>query len=373
MIDFTSKTYRNLLTAMMDGVPNTCDKREGSMIQTAIAPGAYALEEYYMTLDQVQRAGFVQTAVGESLDLLAVIAGLNRYQATAAVRLGVFSQAIPLGSRFSTINGGDSINFIATAATGKANEYQLTAETPGEIGNDYSGNILPITYIQGLETAQITDILIPGENTETDDAFRLRLITALNEKPFGGNVASYRTYINSLDGVGGVQVYPTWNGGGTVLCSVIGADWRKASETLIKNVQNAVDPPPNQGLGLGMAPIGAKVTVKTPTEVTINVTATVTLASGYEVGQVQKPVEDAIEGYFLEVRKAWATPVVAGGVEYMANIYLAKVLSTIVGVTGVVNVTNVQLNGAAADVLLTQTGELQQIPTKGTVVLSVGA
>lgn len=371
MIDFSQATYQNLLQAMMGQVPNSCDKREGSMIQTAIGPAAYALEEYYMALNQVQQAAFVQTSVGSSLDLLAVIAGLTRYPATAAVRLGVFSQAVPLGARFSTINGADSINFIVTAATDTANQYQLTAETAGVIGNDYSGNILPITYLQGLESAQITDILIPGEDEETDDAFRQRLITALNEKPFGGNVAAYRQYIGGLDGVGGVQVYPTWNGGGTVLCSIIGADWNPASPTLIETVQNAVDPPPNQGLGLGMAPIGADVTITTPTEVTVNVAATLTLAAGYEIGQVQQPVEEAVSNYLLGIRQAWATPTVAGGVDYAADVYLAKVLSAIVGVTGVVNVTNVTLNDTAADIVLTETGTTQQIPVEGTVTLSV--
>lgn len=373
MIDFSQDTYQNLLQTMLTGVPNSVDKREGSMIQTALGPAAYALEEFYLALNQVQQSAFVQTAVGSSLDLLAAIAGLTRYPATAAVRLGVFSQAVPLGARFSTINGADSINFIVSAATETANEYQLTAETPGVIGNDYSGNILPITYIAGLQTAQITDVLIPGEDEETDDAFRQRLITALNEKPFGGNVAAYREYIGGLDGVGGVQVYPTWDGGGTVKCSIIGADWEPASEALVETVQNAVDPPPNQGLGLGMAPIGAKVTIVAPTEVTVNVSATLTLATGYAIGQVQQPVETAIGNYLQSIREDWATPAVAGGIDYQADVYLAQIISAIVGVPGVVNATNVQLNGAGADIILTETGTTQQVPMEGTVTLSVAS
>lgn len=42
MIDFATKTYRNLLQAQLDRVPNSLDKREGSLIQTAIGAGAYA-------------------------------------------------------------------------------------------------------------------------------------------------------------------------------------------------------------------------------------------------------------------------------------------------------------------------------------------
>ena len=154
--------------------------------------------------------------------------------------------------------------------------------------------------------------------------------------------------------------------------SVLGADWLPASPTLVENVQNSVDPPPNQGLGLGMAPIGAQVTVVAPTELTVNVSATVTLASGYEIGQVQQPIEDAIEAYLLTIRQAWADNTSTTSVVYEANVYLARITAAIVGVTGVVNATNVQLNGGTADLTLTENGTTQQVPVMGTVSLSAG-
>lgn len=371
MIDLTNKTYSNILQGMMDRVPNQYDKREGGMIQTAVGPAAYALEEYYLSLDQVQRAAYPETAVGAALDLLAPIAGISRYPASAAVRLGVFDQPVPIGARFSTINGGESINFIVTAATEHPNRFQLTAETTGTIGNSYAGPILPITFIQGLKEASLTDILVPGDDTETDDALRVRLLTALNEKPFGGNVAAYRREIMEIDGVGAVQVYPTWNGGGTVKCVILGADFLPASDTLLQNVQTMIDPIVNQGEGLGMAPIGAQVTIAKPESVTVDISATVTLAAGYELGQVQPAVETALEEYLYKIRKSWGTPVVAGGVEYAANVYRAQVVAAIVGTAGVLNVENTKLNGETADVILTETGTTQQVPIVGTVTLNV--
>lgn len=376
MIDLSAQTYRNLLQRMLGRVPDIYDKRDGSPIPTSLGPAAYALEEAYLALNQVQRAAFIQTAVGSDLDLLALIAGLTRYPASAAVRLGIFDAEIPIGSRFSTINGGDSINFMATAAATVEEPqegdhyYQLTAETPGTIGNDYAGPILPINTIPGLGSAQIQDILVPGDDTETDDDFRERIVEALNERPFGGNIASYRQFVPSIDGVGAVQVYPTWNGGGTVKLSILGSDWLPASETLVENVQTAVDPPPNQGLGLGTAPIGATVTVVAPTALTVNVSATLTLASGYQIGQVQQPIQDAIEAYLLSVRQEWDTNVSTDNVAYAADVYVARVTAAIVGVTGVVNATNVQLNGSTADLELTENGTTQQVPVLGTVTLT---
>ena len=375
MIDFSQATYQAILQDMLSQVPDTFDKRDGSPIPTALGPAAFVLEGFFLSLNQVQQQAFIQTAVGDSLDLLGAVAGLKRDPASAAVRLGVFNMDVPIGCRLSTMSGSNSINFSVTA-TATVTEpqpgdyyYQLTAETPGSIGNEYIGPILPITVIPGLTSAQITSILIPGDDTETDDAFRQRIITALNEKPFGGNIASYRMAITDIDGVGAVQVYPTWNGGGTVLCSVLGSNWLPASEELVENVQRAIDPPPSQGQGLGMAPIGAQVTISAPKEVAIQVTATLELSPGYAIGQVQQPVEEAIEAYLLTIRQAWATNISPSGVEYAANVYLSRITAAIVSVTGVVNATGVQLNGGTSDLVLTETGTVQQVPVIGTVTL----
>jgi len=369
MTDYTQNTHQALLQQMLAMVPSTFDKRDTQPIPSALSPAAYIAAGLYIDLNQVQLQAAIQTASGEYLDNWAVLGGISRYQASAAVRLGVFNTSVPIGSRFSTINGADSIDFTVTAAV-SGNQYQLTADTPGSIGNDYTGPILPITAIPGLTSAQITDILVPGDDTETDTELRARLILALTDRPFGGNIASYRTEIMEMDGVGAVQIYPVWDGGGTVKCSILGADYLPASPTLVEQVQNAIDPPPNQGLGLGLAPIGAKVTITAPSEAEISVSATLTMQSGYNVGQVQSAVESALEAYLLTVRQSWANNISSTGVAYAANIYLARVTAAIIGVTGIVNATNVAINGAAADISLPQTGEAQSVPVLGSVTLT---
>ena len=366
MIDFATKTYRNLLQAQLDRVPNSLDKREGSLIQTAIGAGAYALEEFYLELDQVQRGAYLQTAVGEDLDKLAVLANVKRYPASAAVRLGVFNVDVPLGARFSTIDGADSVNFTASERTGPG-QYQMTCETPGAIGSRYTGPILPITYIAGLTSAEITDILVAGDDEEDDESLRRRAIEALTEQPFGGNVADYKRVVLAIDGVGGLQVYPTWDGGGTVKLSVMGADWMPASPQLVETVQNTVDPPPDQGLGYGTAPIGATVTVTAPETVTVNIAAALSLGPGYTAGQLAAPVREAVEGYLLSVRRDWDKPDASGLTHYSAWVYAARVTAAMLSVQGVINVTGLTINGGAGDLELREDGLLQQVPVLGEV------
>lgn len=369
MIDFSDKTYGNILAAMLERVPDTFDKTDGYFMQTALGPAAYALEEFYLALNLVQNSAYVQTAVGQSLDYLSIIGGISRFPASPAVRLGTFNCPVPIGARFSTINGDNSIDFTVTENI-SGYTYRLTADTPGTIGNLYTGPILPITYVAGLDSAIMSDILIPGDDTETDENLRQRLIVALNDKPFGGNIADYRQNIMAIDGVGAVQIYPTWNGGGTVKCSIMGADWLPAGTALIQSVQMAIDPPPNQGFGLGLAPIGAKVTITAPDAVAVNVTAKLTLEDGYSAEQIQPLITESLEAYLLTVRKTWAAPLSTTHVEYQANVYLARVLSAIVNTEGVINATEVTLNGEAEDLTLTESGLKQEIPILGTVTIN---
>ena len=368
MIDFTAKTYRNILQAQLDRVPNSLDKREGSMIQTALGAGAYSLEEFYLELDQVQRGAYLQTAVGQDLDYLAVLANVQRYPASPAVRLGVFNIDVPIGSRFSTIDGADSVNFIASERIGDG-QYQMTCETPGAIGNQYTGPILPITYIQGLTSAELTGILVAGDDAEDDGSLRKRAIDALNEQPFGGNVADYKRVVLAIDGVGGLQVYPTWDGGGTVKLSIIGADWMPASLQLIETVQNTVDPPPDQGLGYGTAPIGATVTVTAPETVTVDISAHLVLGPGRTASQLSAPIREAVEGHLLSIRQEWARPDASGLTHYSSWVYAARVTAAILSVQGIVNVTGLTINGSADDLQLVEDGLLQQVPVLGEVAV----
>lgn len=374
MLDLSDRTYANILAEMLDLIPAMYDKRDTSPIPTALGPAAYIIEGMYVILDQMQSQAYVGTATGSDLDLAAALGGLTRRAATPAVRLGEFNTAVTLGDRFSTMNGADSINFVVTEATDDTTKWWLTAETAGTIGNQYTGAILPITAISGLTTAELTDIIVDGSDEETDDELRARLTLALQEKPFAGNIASYRKMLLELEEVGGVplklsgvQVYPVWNGAGTVKCSVIGSDYLPISNELLALLQNAVDPTVDSGEGIGMAPIGAQVTMVTPTSVTVNIAATLSL-SGTTIESVQTLINTAISKYLTEIRTEWGTP--DSGNNYSSTVFLARVIAAILTVSGVTNVSSVTINGSAADLVLTESASTQQVPVLGTVTLT---
>lgn len=379
MIDFSGYTKATIEIDMLGEVDPNLDTREGSMIQTAIAPGAWALEGLYIILSQVQQNAFAQTAVGQYLDYITAGRGIFRKPATAAVRQGTFLDdngdpvTIPIGSRFKTINGADSVVF-ASGNIISAGVYELTCETAGIIGNAYTGAILPITAIAGLASASIGTIITAGTDEETDDSLRARYFDSFEAVAFAGNIAAYRTEILKIAGVGGVQVYPasSYNGGGTVLCSIVDDNLEPALQAKIDEVQAIICPPVNAPAseGFGMAPIGAAVDIVTATSLSIDIECTIQWGAGHGgAGDIQA-VEDAIADYIATAAATWGEALVTYVVAYNVTIYLARVIAAILSVDGVENVTGVTINGSAADLSLTETSALQEIPIIGTVTIN---
>lgn len=376
-------TYDYLMRTALSFVPDTVDKREGSVIYDALAPFCQVVAGAFMELRNFYKDTYALTATGEDLDYRVAESGVTRYPATYAVKKGYFTNSegtpisVPIGARFSTVSDTNPIIYYVSdvymeEGVPVAGTYELTCETAGIIGNQYAGNLVNITFIQGLASATMSTLLRPARDTETDDELRERYLEGLNQKAFGGNIADYREKVMAIEGIGGVQIYPVWNGGGTVKLSIIDTEYNPAEPEFIQAVAEEIDPENAEGetgTGLGIAPIGHKVTVVTPEEVNIDISATLSLKSGYDIGQVEQPVKDEISAYLLSLRKEWDNADSMN--RYSVSVFLARVSSVIIGVTGVDNVTGLTLNGEAQDIVLAQSGESQSIPVLGEVTLNV--
>ena len=380
MVDLSGYTQKEIEKSMLEQVDPNLDTREGSMIQTAIGPAAWALEGSYLTLGQIQDNSNPVTAVGEALDLIVVTRGISRNPARAAVRQGTFDTEIPEGSKFKTINGADSLIFTSgnlVSSDDVSYAYELTCDTPGTAGNSYTGAILPITAITGLTSASIGTIITAGTDEETDDALRARYWASFGVQAFGGNIAAYRQAILAISGVGAVQVYPAWKGGGTVLCSILGSDLKPALPAIVEEVQEIICPSEDGGLtpspnGYGMAPIGAAATITTATELTLDITCDIQFESSVQNGveTYREEIEQHISDYLHEVCETWGNPLKSFTVSYQVMVYIARIIYAVLQIPEIVNMTNVMINGSGNDLVLTETAELQQVPVLGTVVIN---
>ena len=276
-----------------------------------------------------------------------------------------------IGTEFSTIDETTLINFTVTEVYTEngvtvPGSYILTCNELGSIGNQYFGEIIPVYNLTGLATATLSDVLIPGEDPQDIEDLREEYFSVVNQKAFGGNITEYRQFVESLDGVGICQVYPVWNGGGTVKISFLDSEYNRPSQTLVTTVQNAVDPHYNDqyaGKGLGTAPIGHVVTVVRPNNFTVDIDSQIEIANGYTLQQILPEIETNLENYFLSLRKKWddATDLNV----YSLKVIYERVKSTILNSTGVENIISCTINELTSDITLQQNSTTQELPVIG--------
>ena len=138
-------TFPYLIQRALAQVPDTQDKREGSIIYDALAPACYELAKMYESMRALYLDTYALTAVGEYLDYRAAEQGLTRFVASYALRRVAFTQTgggampVPVGSRFSTLYATNPINYIFTAQYAGAlatvaGAFVPSAELPGVVG-----------------------------------------------------------------------------------------------------------------------------------------------------------------------------------------------------------------------------------------------
>ncbi len=384
---------------MLARVSDKLDKRPSALIYDTIESTANELAILYIELEYLMKNSYGDTAAREFLILLCRDRGITPRPATHAVLKAVCTpEAVDVtGQRF---NIGD-LNYVVTERMAPG-QYQARCETAGTVGNQYLGRMIPISYIQGLETSELTEVLIPGEDEEDTEDLRRRYFDSFHEQSFGGNRADYLAKVQSIQGVGGVKVTRVWNGdlrpaemvpddavrawyesamatapgeaaawlekvyraarekkltvGGTVLITVVNSDFGEASGVLVDRVQTVLDPGENAGEGYGTAPIGHVVHVRSAVPVAVEVMTTLSFAEGYGWNNLKTSIGEAVEGYLLQLRQAWAD-------SGFLVVRISQIESRILAVKGVVDIADTRLNGTAANVTLGQ----YEIPVMGGV------
>ena len=98
-------------------------------------------------------------------------------------------------------------------------------------------------------------------------------------------------------------MYPaeSYNGGGTVLCSICSDDFTAVDSSLVETVQHTICPPGDGSNdpspdGYGIAPVGAAVDIVSATNKTVNISFTATYAASVVNGAVvyADEIRDAI-------------------------------------------------------------------------------
>jgi uncharacterized phage protein gp47/JayE len=381
-------TYTEILERMMNRVSDNLDKREGSIVFDTLSPTALELQLLYIQLNTLIAEAYGDSASREFLIMRCKERGITPYEATYAVLKGEFTPASidVIGKRFNI----GSTNFIVIEKIADG-EYQVKCETPGIVGNQQMGTMIPIDYIEGLETAELTEILIPGEDEEGTEELRNRYFASFAEKAFGGNMQDYLEKTNAIPGVGSTKVTRLWNGdlrpaemipsaavkawyntikptlsgepakwletvfnaaadkklttGGSVLLTILNSEFGLASDTLVHSVQEIIDPDENAGEGFGTAPMGHIVKVESAKARNVVVKTNITFDVGYGWTNLQNAIDTAISDYLLELRKSWADS------PYLV-VRISQIETRLLGIKGIVDIDSTKINGISNNLTL---------------------
>lgn len=339
---FEDMTFENILSRALLRVSDSVDKRRGSIIYDALAPACAELAQVYIWIDEFLNETFADTASRDYLVRRAKERGLEPYSATKAVLKGGFNCAVPIGSRFNL----DKLNYVVTELIDEeTHTYKLQCETAGSEGNRYLGKMTPIEYTEGLTSAELTEVLVMGEDEEDTEVFRRRYFDSLNMQAFGGNVADYKQRVKAIDGVGQVRVYRAdeWNGGGTVKLVITDSSNGVPTTELISTVQEYVDPVENTGKGSGFAPIGHIVTVAGVADENIDVSLSIQLKSGYTSEALTPYITQKINSYFAEINAKWEDIYDEG--EECIEVVISRLAGDIQSVLGITNISGITVGG----------------------------
>lgn len=348
-------TYEALIERTMNRVTSNytnLDNREGSILFNGIASACLELAIAYVELDNTRDESSVDTASREFLFLACKQMGMDTsiFESHAGKFQGEFDVEVVIGSRWNC----DLYNYTVDTLIGIDAEtgyykYSMSCETLGSAPNSLTGDLTAITDLPSeLTVAKLTTCLVEGEDEYSNEQIREAYYDFINSTATDGNIAQYELWCAEYEGIGNYKVFPLWNGANTVKVSILSSSNRAASETLVDNFQNYLDPN-TTGMGDGEAPIGAFVTVTTATEQPINVSASVKLKTGYTS---VPDIDGALEKYFASIAYDKAV------VPYM------NIGAVVLGVEGVESIASdtLTVNGGTSDINL----GVEEIPVKGT-------
>lgn len=310
---------------------------------------AAAVESLHQHIWWLSRQIFPQTTELEYLDRMAGQYGLQRKPASVATGsvhiTGVAGTAITAGLQLQSA-AGVLYELTANAAIGGGGTVAVSAWAlvAGTTGNAAAGTALTLTTPVAGVTGITVVTMDGGEQAETDDALRERLLDIMRNAPAGGNAADYRRWAMEVPGVARAFVFGARRGLGTVDVAIM-SESGLPSLALIEAVDDYIDE---------RRPVTTDLLVLQPDLVTINVVATVAL-SGVTLAAAQAAAEAAIAAYL--------DTLVPGD-----TVYRSRLIAAIQDVSGVVNV---NLTTPAADVPTNVTPLLLELATPGVVTLGV--
>ncbi|ENK0837138.1 baseplate J/gp47 family protein [Clostridium botulinum] len=363
------KTEQQLITDMLNNISNVYEKSQGYPTYDITKTNAIELSNLYQYALSIANLRLVKDLTGD--DLTARVydnKGIVRKVATKAKVILTLTGTgtINKGDLFSTPN---NIEFASLETKQITETGTILAECTqaGNVGMVGANSIVefPIT-IQGFTAVTNNEASYDGFEEETDEALKQRYYESLKNPITSNNQAHFIYWAKSVTGVGNAKVIPLWNGDLTVKVIIIDSNMQPASTDLVNTVQGYIDPKgvfdsntntwSLWGTGAGSSAIGNYCTVVSATAKNIDIECSITKANGYSDDEIKANISTKITEYLKEIA-------FSATINYVSH---AKIISLILSADGVLDATNVKVNGNLSEnVIIAE----EEVAVMGTVTL----
>lgn len=206
----------------------------------------------------------------------------------------------------------DGLQFQAkeTKEVNEGGTFRAECLTPGPTGNVPIGaiSVIPKT-ITGIVKVSNQEAMTGGYEKESKESIIERYLEDLQKPITSGNIYHYKKWAKEVTGVGEADVKPLWNGDNTVKVLIINSNMEQADKSLIKAVQDYIDPYTEGddgekigwGCGLGQAPIGAYCTVESGKALNLSITFKGKLKTGATKELAEQVATESIKNYLHEI------------------------------------------------------------------------
>lgn len=374
MAYYTDKIKDNLQIELLSNVSDDYEKTVGYPLYDTLKSVAIEIANIYTELSNTRESiENVDNLSGAELErFVEQRTGLQRKLGTyASTNLRVNGiGTVHMGDKFETKSG---IQYACTSDTviNGTGLIPIQATEIGTYGNTSANTIIqiPVT-INGIVSITNLNAVTDGVDNESDDSLRERYYTYLRNPITSNNENAFINWAESIDGVGRAKAFGCWQGKNSVLVIICNGNMQVADQTLVDNVQNTIDPKGVQdaqgnwstwGMGKGLASGGSYSTIQSATSKAINISANVVLATNYTLDQVKTSFSNSVTSYLKDIALKDDTPTVS----------YAKIGNLLYETEGITDYSNLQINSNTANVPLSLTSSLCEIPELGTVTLNV--
>lgn len=257
-----------ILQELQEESTTEATKIEGTFEYDMLSSNSIEFAKTEVELEQLYKAAFADTSWGEYLTMIAEQYGVLRRAATKATgTVTVKGKGIVTAGSFFATTAGTKFQTLAYANVDGEADIEIAAVDAGDGGNVKAGTITVIPMsIPGITAVTNAAATSGGYDEEDDEDLLQRYLEKVRLPATSGNKYEYYEWAKSVAGVGDARVIPIWNGPGTVKVIIVDANMQVAPDSLIQSVADYIET---------VRPIGATVTVVSPTPVPVKIMAKV--------------------------------------------------------------------------------------------------